>query len=177
MTPGKTHSCTDSFKSFLRSLRFRNKLIPVYPETAGKTTKLICKRKLKNCKWLNKSALQFYFRPHYCSFLQVSCQIELVCYIFYNPQCLFKGFTLEASEFVQIQNSTQTQAKVIEKIQGWRMFQRNVFCLFVLAVPQKTPFSNLPDIKIRRNELLKNVTRPFTWKHGQTQAAWVNSWY
>lgn len=72
---------------------------------------------------------------------------------------------LKASEFVQIQNSTQTQAKVIEKIQGWKMLQRHlentILFLFVLAVPQKTQFSNLPCIRIQRNELLKNVTRPF----------------
>lgn len=48
---------------------------------------------------------------------------------------------------------------------------------FYLAVPQKPSFSNLPDIRIQRNELLRNVNRPFTWKHSQTQAAWVNSWY
>lgn len=51
--------------------------------------------------------------------------------------------------------------------------QRFVF----LAVSQKPSFSNLQDIRIQRNELLRNVTRPFTWKHSQTQAAWVNSWY
>lgn len=85
---------------------------------------------------------------------------------------------LEASEFLQVQNNTRSQGKVVEKIQGWRMFQRNfVNTFFFLAVSQKPSFPNLQDIRIQRNELLRNVTRPFTWKHSQTQAAWVNSWY
>lgn len=77
-------------------------------------------------------ALQFYFRPHYCSVLQASCQTELVHSIYPNPQCLFKVFMLEASEFVQIQNNTHSQAKEVveKKIQRWRMFQRNLVNTF-----------------------------------------------
>lgn len=52
---------------------------------------------------------------------------------------------LQASEFVQIQNITKTQAKVVEKIQGWRMFQRhleNTLFIFVcFGSPSKDSIS------------------------------------
>lgn len=40
---------------------------------------------------------------------------------------------LEASEFLQVQNNTRSQGKVVEKTQGWRMFQRNFVNTFFFS--------------------------------------------
>jgi len=86
---------------------------------------------------------------------------------------------LEGSEFVQVQNNTRTQTKeVVEKNSGMEDASKEPtqhFFFLLLAVPQKPPFSNLADIRIQRNELLRNVTRPFRRKASQTQAAGVTS--